>query len=807
MKSSLHNYRWWILGFLLFLIVSLTLYFPVFNGKQLMGSDTLQFRAMEHERVEYKKEHGHETYWTNAVFGGMPTYLLGADYPWNIPGKINRIWNILPKPVNFLLVYFIGFLLLGWILRLKPPVTLLGAIGFTLSTYLIIILQVGHFAKAGAIAYMPWVLAGVFLILLRKKYLWGFVLTTLAVALEINAKHYQMTYYLGLALLIFGIIYFIDAWKNKDLPKFLKETGLLLLAAVTGIGMNWTSMSAVKQYISQSTRGKQFLTIKPDGSPIAKKEGLSKSYITEYSYGIAETLDLFIPGFMGGSNREKLDESSALYKALKGKTDRHTAKQFVENTSLYWGDQPIVMAPAYIGAVILFLALLGFLLYEGRLKTWIAVTSVLVLLLSWGKNLEFFTDLFIDYFPYYNKFRVVASIQVVLELLLPLMAVLGLTAFFDPQIPKAKKEKALKIATYTLGGIALFFALLGPQLFHFTSPNDQMYERYGLLDALISDRQSLMRSDNFRSLILVLLSAGILWLWLKEKIRNDYAITGLILLVAFDLGGVAKRYIRKDDFVSERRIANLFVPTPVDQAIMKDTSYYRVINLARNPLTDGMTSYFHKNLGGYHAAKPRRIQDIFDFHLRDSLNPAVLNMYNVKYIIFKGKQGLQYSVNRDAYGNAWFVSSVKHVKDQNGEILSLRNTDLKNTAVVSGNDLKNFQPAKDSTATVKLISYAPNKLTYESRNGKNGLAVFSENYYPYGWKAFVDGKPAKIYRVDYALRALKIPAGKHRIVMSFQPDIIRKGTVITIIFFVVFLTGLFGAVYLTLKRKPLNKNR
>lgn len=798
MKERLKAYKAYWIGLLLFLVVALALYSPLLEGKKLMGSDSLQFRAMEHERVEYLEKFGRHIYWTGTVFGGMPTYLLGTDFPYNLPGKVSKIWNLLPKPLNYLIIYFTGFLVLMWVMGIRKWPALIGAFGFTLSTYMIIILQVGHFAKAAAIAYFPWMLAGVLLIVERKKYALGFVLLSLATALEVSAKHYQMTYYLGLALLIYGLFWFWDTYKTGRWKEFIRESLLVLGAAAIGIGMNYASMAAIKQYISQSIRGEQFVNVNPDGTPKQKRGGgLDKNYITEYSYGLAETFDLFIPGFMGGSNREKLDKNSHLYKQLvrKGVAPRE-AERFVQSTSLYWGDQPIVMAPAYIGAVIIFLAFIGFLLYRGRLWRWILAVSLFALVLSWGKNLPVVTDLFIDYFPYYNKFRVVASIQVLLEWLLPVMAVLGVIAWTDPEISRTRKQKALKWAVGIWGGLALFFFLLGPQLFSFASPQDGFYEQYGLLDALIADRQALLRHDSFRSLILVLVTAAVLWALLQQKLKKEYAWWLLVALVIVDLGGVAKRYIRDEDFMTERQIARVFRPTAVDQTIARDTSYYRVINFARNPLTDGLTSYFHKNLGGYHAAKPRRIQDIFDFYISKDVHYPVLNMYNVKYIIFKSDKGLTYQPNPQAFGPAWIVDSIRFVPDQTAEIQALRSTNLRHTAVMEEKyrqDLQNTGP--DSTARIRLLAYDPEKLTYESQSKRPVLAVFSENYYPFGWKAYVDGQETPIYKADYALRAIKIPAGKHRIEMRFEPQVIKRGATVNLIFIILFMLSVVIWIY------------
>ncbi|NPA46992.1 MAG: hypothetical protein GXO24_07245 [Chlorobi bacterium] len=799
MQSFWQKNKLYILGFGLFLVTAFVLYSPLLQGKKLVGSDTLQFWAMEHERKVYTEQKGGDVYWTNAVFGGMPTYLLGAGFPNDLPAKVNKIWRVFPKPVNYLFIYFLGFLLLMWVLGVRPLPALAGAFGFTLSTYLIIILQVGHFAKASAVAYFPWVMAGVLLIVRRKKYALGFVVLALSMALEIGAKHYQMTYYLGLALLLYGLWWLADVYRNGAWKEFLTETALMLGAVVLGIGMNYASMAAIKEYISQSIRGEQFVKVNPDGTPKETTSGgLDKNYITEYSYGLAETFNLFIPGFTGGSNREKLGEGSHIYRALiERNVPPSQAKEFAASTSLYWGDQPIVMAPAYIGAVIIFLAVLGFFLYKGRLRNWILTVTVFALLLSWGKNLPWLTDLFIDYFPYYNKFRAVASIQVLLEWLLPVMAVLGLMAWLDPEIDARRKEKVWKYTAYGLGGLALLFFLLGPSLFSFQSAQDGIYEQYKLLDALIADRQSLLRWDSSRSLLFVGMTALMLWGILKGKIKKEYALGVIIALVIFDLGGVAKRYIRDDHFMTKRQIDRFFRPSPVDKAIMQDKSYYRVVNFARNPLTDGLTSYFHKNLGGYHAAKPRRIQDIFDFYINGKVHYPVLNMYNTKYIIFKGDKGTAYQANPAAFGPAWLVDSLRLVPDQTAEILALKDTDLRRTAVVENvyPALKSLQIQPDSADYIRFEKYHPEHLTYKSHTKHDRLAVFSENYYPYGWKGYIDGRPAEIYKADYSLRAMLIPAGEHRVEMRFEPEVIRKGAMVNLVFVLLFALSVLIWIY------------
>jgi hypothetical protein len=682
---------------------------------------------------------------------------------------------------------------------------ILGSLAFGFSTYYIIIIGVGHLAKVRAIAFFPWVIAGILMVFERKKYLWGFVLTTLAVALEINTKHYQMTYYLIFAVLFLGLFFLIDAYQQKQLKTFGNELAILLIGALLALGMNATNILPSQEYVKHSIRGKSIININPDGS--LKKEtdkGLSKDYITEYSYGIVETFNLLVPRFMGGSNSENLGTDSHLYKDLINKTDSSTAKDFVKNVSTYWGKQPIVAAPAYVGAIVIFLAFIGLLFYKGKHKNWIIATLILALLLSWGKNLSFLTDFFIDYVPLYNKFRAVSSIQVLIEFLLPVLAVLGLYSFFKSDLPEKEKQKKLFMALSSLGGLLLIFILMGGSLFTFESPMDQFYAQYGLLDALISDRKDMLVSDSIRSLLFILAAGGVLFLYLKQKIQVKTAIPLLGLLIVLDLAGVDKRYINDDSFVNENYYNRIFTPTSVDKEILKDQTYYRVMNFTRNPLTDGLTSYFHKQLGGYHAAKPRRIQDLFDFYLNKELNPEILNMYNVKYFIFQDEKGqTKFQKNDSANGNAWFIKKYEYVKDENAEILKLKDFDSKYTVVLNEkyqNDLA-FKPCKDSLSDIKLTSYHPEKLTYESNNRKQGFAVFSENYYADGWQASIDGKPAKIYKVNYSLRGLIIPKGKHQIVFEFKPEIVKKGGQISLIAFVLFLVLIFAFFGMKLIKK------
>jgi len=735
----------------------------------------------------------------------MPTYMLGSSFPNDYILKINKLLNFLPRPANFLFLYFLSFYILMLVMKVDWKLAILGSLAFGFSTYYIIIIGVGHLAKVRAIAYFPLVIAGILLVFERKKYLWGFILTTLAVALELNTKHYQMTYYLLFAVLILGLFFLIDAYKLGQLKIFVKETGLLIVAALLALGMNATNILPAQEYVQHSIRGKSIVNVNPDGSPKKNlRQGLSKNYITEYSYGIAETFNWLVPRFMGGSNSENLGEDSHLYKALLDKTDSRTAKQFVSQVSTYWGKQPIVAAPAYIGAVVIFLAFIGLLFYQGKHKKWLLATVIFALLLSWGKNLSFLTDFFIDYVPLYDKFRAVSSIQVLVEFLIPVLAVLGLFSFFTSNLTEKKRLKKIYIALGGLSGLLLIFILMGSSFFTFESPMDSYYAKYGLLDALIDDRKAMLVNDSIRSLLFILVAGGVLYAFVKQKIKKEIAIPVLALLILLDLAGVDKRYVNNSNFVDSNYLNRVFTPSPLDKEILKDQSYYRVMNFTRNPLTDGRTSYFHKQLGGYHAAKPRRIQDLFDFYLDKQINPEILNMYNVKYLIVpgeKGQSGIQ--INDKANGNAWFVNNLKFVKDENAEILSLKQLNTKKTAVINLSYQKEL-PQKfdtDSLASIELTAYHPEKLIYKSQNNKPGFAVFSDSNYKDGWQAQIDEKPAKIYKVDYSLRGLNIPAGTHQITFEFKPEVIKTGGQISLWSFVLFIILTLVAVYFYWRQK------
>jgi hypothetical protein len=783
-----------------FVVVALAYFNPVLQGKQIFQSDIMQYIGMAKQQNDFREATGEETYWTNSAFGGMPTYQLGAHYPNNYIKKLDHTLRFLPRPADYLFLYLAGFYILLLVLKVDYKLAALGALAFGFSTYLIIILGVGHNAKAHAIAYMPLVLSGI-LLTFQKRYIYGFLLTTIALGLELSANHYQMTYYLMLLVLVLGIVYLIDAYKKQMLPHFFKAVGILVVAVIFSIGLNATNIMATQEYVKESTRGKSELTINPDGSPKELSSGLDREYITAYSYGKVETLNLFIPRFMGGGSYEDVGKDSETYEYFKalGATPVQALNE-AKQTPTYWGKQPIVEAPAYVGAVVIFLFVLALFLAKGRLKWWLVAGTIMSLLLSYGKNLGFLTDLFIDYFPLYNKFRAVSSIQVILELCIPVLAIFGLVKLFSDFNKKEEKLKALKYTTVITGGIALILLLFKGSLFEFVGGNDGRYiQAYGqgFIDAVKTDRRSLFVNDTLRTLVLVLLSAGVIWFFLNKKLSEKLVVVVFAVLILFDLVLVDRRYVNNDDFVSAIQVQKPYQASPVDIEIQKDKSHYRVFDLTTSSTKP---SYFHNSLNGYNAAEMRRYKSVFNFYIAQN-HLGVLNMLNTKYIIAQDEEGetVPYT-NTDANGNAWFISELEELPNANKEIMALDslNTNLK--AVYTGFEGLSKSFNIDSLASINLVDYKPNYLKYESSNSNDGFAVFSENYYVHGWNAYIDGTIVSHVRVNYILRGLQIPAGNHTIEFKFEPQVITTGSSIAMASSIVLVLLLIGGLFFEFKK-------
>ncbi|MGC1516581.1 MAG: YfhO family protein [Maribacter sp.] len=784
MKRGLNFFFIHFFAVVFFCIAALAYFSPVLQGKVIYQPDIAQYTGMAKEQNDFRKLNDEEPYWTNSAFGGMPTFQLGANYPHNYIKKLDRLIRFLPRPADYLFLYFIGFYILLCCLKVDFRLAVLGALAFGFSTYLIIILGAGHNAKAHALAYLPVLLGGIILVF-RKKYVWGFVLTALAMALEITANHYQMTYYFMLLVVVLGIVYLIYAIKEKQLKHFFISVLILLGAVTLGVATNATGLLATKEYADWSTRGKSALTINPDGSEKVDAGGLSKAYITTWSYGIVESLNLFVPRLFGGASQENLGEDSKSFNYLIDKgLPRSSALNFVGGVPLYWGDQPGTSGPAYLGAVVFFLFVFGLFLLKGKHKWWLLIGSILSLMLSWGKNFSTLTDFMIDYFPLYDKFRAVSSIQIILELCVPILAVLALKKVFMDKVPHSDKIKSLTYASVTIVGLGvLLFLFKGA--FDFVGPSDDNLRMTGLEELpemLRLDRKSVYTADLLRSLAFALLTALLVWLYVKDKLKMNVVILGIGVLLVIDLVGVNLRYVNNDNFVSKRTMLEPFQETSADKLIAQDKGVFRVFDQ-----TDGFdsakTAYFHQSITGYHAAKPAGMQDLFDFHIYNG-NFSVLNMLNIKYVVREDQDGNPFPIeNPNANGNAWFIKKLLPVRNADAEIRALDSLDTKNVVVVNTtafNDINRNEYQVDSTASISLEAYRPNHLTYTSTNDKEGIAVFSEMYYDKGWNAYIDGKEAAHFKVNYVLRALKVPSGTHKIEFKFEPDVVVQGTKITL---------------------------
>lgn len=769
-----------------FIVIAVIYFYPVLSGKQISQSDIAQYTGMAKEQNDFRNEYHDEPYWTNSAFGGMPTYQLGAKYPHNYIKSLDSALRFLPRPADYLFLYFLGFYLLLMSLRIKPLQAFFGALAFGFSTYLIIILGVGHNAKAHAIAYIPMILAGIVFIF-SKRYLVGGIVTMLAAGLEIQANHFQMTYYF-LFLFAFVIGFYIyEIVKEKDFKHLYKSFAILGLGAVLAIGANATNLLATAEYAKYSTRSNSDLTFDENGKKKTDTNAMSYEYITQYSYGIAESLNLIAPKLFGGASYDDLGTDSAMYQFIVNQNvPENEARELVKQMPTYWGDQTSVAAPAYIGIVVFFLAVLALFLEKRNIKYALVAGAIFSILLSYGKNFEPLTSFFIDYVPMYNKFRAVSSIQVILELCLPVLAALGLNAFINSD--EENRKKPLLYAGAIVGGF-LIVILFAKGIFTFSGANDKFYaQQYGpeVMKVLKEDRETMYAATIFRSLGFFAAAFGILFFYTKKTFSQFTTVVLVGLVMVIDLFVVAKNYVKADDFVSKSQIERPFgEPTEADARILEDTTHFRVFDIDGN-MNSARASFYHQSIGGYHAAKPKKIQELFDYQIAKN-NIEMLNMLNAKYILQTNKEGIQQALeNPNANGNAWFVSKVKVVKSADEEMKALDNLKTKDEATyqeekfVKGKMVP-FKTGKDSLSTIEMISYKPNHLKYVSNNSKNGFGVFSEMYYEKGWIATIDGKETKIFNVNYVLRGLQIPAGKHTIEFKFEPQVVKTGSMISLI--------------------------
>jgi hypothetical protein len=803
-----------LLSFFGFIIIALIYFYPVLQGKKIYQSDIVQYTAMAKEQNDFRTTENQEPFWTNSAFGGMPTYQLGAKYPNDFIGAIDDAIRFLPRPADYLFLYFLGFYGLLLVLKTDPLKAFFGALAFGFSTYLIVILGVGHNAKAHAIGYFPWVVAGVLLVF-KRKYILGGLLTVFAVALEINANHFQMTYYLLFLLLFIAIYYGYQIFKSKDFASIPKIIGTFLVALIIAVGTNATSLLATQEYVNYSIRGKSELTLNPDGSKKVGDGAMDREYITEYSYGILESLNLIAPRIFGGGNGESLGKDSEIVSYLQQQQvaeDQYISKEQAEQYAAdgmptYWGDQPIVAAPAYIGAIVFFLAILALFQDKRKIKYVFLAGVIFSLLLSWGKNFGLLTDFFIDFVPLYDKFRAVSSIQVILELCMPILAIMGLQSFFDSKNQDLRKN-LLQAAGISIGVLALLLLCKG--MFRFSSLNDGMLTKsYGpeFMEALRKDRKTMFVADLMRSIFFIAVAFGAMYLYLKDKINATKTVLIVGIFMVADLFFVDKSYVNTTDFVGAHDVDVPFQASNADMQILQDTTDYRVLDV--QGFLNARASYFHKSIGGYSAVRPKRMQELFDYQISQN-NVEVLNMLNVKYVLQTDETGsLIPTLNGGANGNSWFVSEIKTVATADQEMKSLKGLDSKKTAVINSIDFNDLPSSKsfdlDSLATITLKSSLPNKLIYTSSNKNSGFAVFSEMYYKNGWIATIDGKETPILRVDYALRGIQIPSGKHSIEFKFEPQVIKTGSTIVLISTILLVVLVIFGIYFETKRRQNSK--
>ena len=762
----------------IFVAISVIYFSPVLDGKVLSAHDIDTWQGMSKEVVDYRSETGEEALWTKRMFSGMPAYQISTKSNGNLIQYVDKIFQLgLPRPMNMLFMYLIGFYILLLTLKIDYKLAILGAIAFAFSSYFFIILQAGHMTKAHAIAYLPLIIASVLYTFRSKKWLLGATFTALFVALQLYSNHYQITYYTVIILFFIGMVQFVKEFQEKTLPNFFKKTGILVVAALLGGSTNYTRLATTMEYGPETQRGKSEL-VSEDGKE--QKDGLGLEYATRWSYGKSETMTFLIPNFMGGSTSESVlsQENSETLKYLRGVRNQNKQQKLQQQTSSYWGNQPGT-SPTYVGAIIIFLFVLGIMYVKSTFRVWILLATILSIMLGWGNNFMVLTELFFNYVPAYNKFRAVTMAMIIAEFGIALLAILALNKFLNSE-KNPEKEQKLKLAFYITGGITLIFALLPSLFVDFLSSNDYLNNNTDFTSRLALDRESIMKSDAWRSFIFILLSASTLWMFVKGNIEKNIVVIVLGLLILGDMWSVDKRYLNESHFVKETKSS--FSPTQADRTILKNNqNQSRVFNY-NNPFNESRTSYFHNSIGGYHAAKLLRYQELIDHQLTKN-NTSVLSMLNCAWMITPQGQAISStSQGINPLGNAWFVSEIKMVEHANQEMDALNSFNPATTAIVD----KRFSETitdftLDLTATIKLNQkeYQPNHLTYNLTNiTSTQLVVFSEIYYEKGWNAYIDGKIVPHFRANYVLRAMMIPIGSTKIEFKFEPSSYAVGETI-----------------------------
>ena len=816
-----------VLAVLLFAVLAFAYFFPAdIEGRILYRHDASAGRGAGQEGIEYLERTGERTRWTNALFCGMPTYQMAPSYgSTNLLSKAADAYHLwLPENVWYVFAYLLGFYILLRAFDFRQHLAALGSILWAFSTYFLIIIAAGHIWKVWALAYLPPLIAGLVLAY-RGKYLWGLLLTAVFTALEINANHVQMTYYYLFIIFFLVIAWLVDAIRKHELERFAKATAVCVLGGVIGVCINLSNLYHTWQYSQESMRGKSELVKKNSGNQT--NSGLERDYITQWSYGIGETWTLLIPNTKGGASVPLSANETAMAKADPN------YMSIYQQIGQYWGEQPGTSGPVYVGAFVMMLFILSLLIVKGPVKWALLAATILSVMLSWGKNFMGLTDFFIDYMPMYAKFRTVASILVIAEFTIPLLAMLALREVFKQGVKSPKIMKPLLASFVLTGGICLLMALSPTMFFDSFISTSEMSalktlpaEHVGPLMANLTEmRQAMFTSDCLRSFWVILLGTGILLFFYYGKLRQTYAVAGILILCLFDLWIVNKRYLNDEMFVPKSEREAPQQKTQTDELILRDQNLdYRVLNLASNTFNENETSYYHKSIGGYHAAKLRRYQELVERHINpemqrlyrsvseaggdmtrvngDSIFP-VLNMLNAKYFIFPLEGGQTVPIqNPYVYGNAWFVDQISYVDNANQEMDDLGHINLRHQAVAD----KKFQAqlgeavVQDTASVAVITAYEPNRLTYDVNSGKGGVLVFSEIYYP-GWNATVDGEPVELGRVDYVLRAMNVKPGRHEVVLSFFPKSVNTTETVAYVAYVALLLILLGAGYMEYRRR------
>ena len=804
-----------LLAVLFFIAISI-LYFPsMIEGKKLNQSDVQGYKGMSKEIIDYRKSTGEEALWTNSMFSGMPAYLISMHGTNNILVKLHGfLTNPSLRPAIYIFLYLIGFYVLLLCFGVSPPLSIIGAIAYAFSSYFFVILAPGHITKAMAIGYLPMVVGGVYYTF-RKDLLIGGILTSIFLGLQLVANHLQITYYTLLILLIFGIFELFNTIKAKTYRHFFSALAVLTAAVLLAVSINIVNLWTVSEYSKFSLRGPSELT----SNSHDKTSGLDKGYATAWSYGIDESLNLLIPNFKGGTSGELLaDRDSKTFEYLSKQNGSQNAANLINQNAYfftqYWGNQPGTSGPVYIGAVIIFLFAFGMFFSRSKFKWWLFSVVVFSLLLSWGKNLMPLTDIFMDYFPGYNKFRTVSMILVMAEFAFPLLAILTIQEIVTGNFPKKRLIDSLKWALIIIGGLTLLFALF-PGLSNLSSPKDELLASQGaneLVSVIKEDRARILSKDAFRSLIFVVLTAGVIYIYFKNKFNAKLLFLVFGLLFLFDLWPINKRYLNKDNFVAKRYLGNAFQPSQADINILKDKDlYFRVYDLSSSdPFSSSRSSYFHKSIGGYHGAKMRRYQELFSTYMSNGMSQNILDMLNTKYLIYIDQKTGQPtdSLRKTALGNVWFVQDYKLVPNADEEIKELGSIDPAKSAVIDSRfmeKLNNKSFSKDSSSSISLTEYSPNHLTYKYKTKGEKLAVFSDLYYDAGWEVSINGKEASYFRADYILRAMIVPKGEGTIEFTFKPDSYFTGRKIAFVASVIMVLLLvFGIWFKAFRPKKIH---